>query len=164
MTKVVNKSRVTQSSTTITDDGYNDAKSLELRVQPQQQEIPVNVAPTMTVQQLNEVVAEAGDMPKLTPKQIKKQEEAHKRHMNSMITRAQAQQMVDEATAQYRENLQILFLQVQSVFEMLTDKDITTPEEMEKYTQVVVEGIYGKPPVEEEVSEDARDNGSDNNN
>lgn len=104
---------------------------------------------TINVGDLNAKIAEAGDVKQPTAKQIEKAKKDQERHWNTMISRKEASQMVENAINETRQHVQLLYVQVQSMFEALTDKGHVTVDEMEEYSKKVFDKIFGQPPVQE---------------
>jgi len=84
-----------------------------------------------------------------TKKQQEKEQKQLQAYWNSMITRRQAYQMVQEAVAsmgQMSQQLQLLMIQNRTLLEMLSEKGIATEEEINEHSKKVMESIFGPMP------------------
>ena len=106
--------------------------------------------PRIAVQDVNEAVKEAGDIPKLTEKQRKKLEQREKQYWDSMITRREAYEMVESAVKIASQQNKLLLLQVQTLTKFLVEKRLTTMDELNELSKSVADELYGKPPELEE--------------
>jgi hypothetical protein len=113
--------------------------------------------PKVTVEAVNEVVKEAGDMPKLTEKQRKKLEQRQKQYWNSMITRAEAFDMVENAVRVSTQQNKLLSVQVKALTKFIIDKGLGTEEELNEIAKQVMDELYGPPP---ELKTEQKDVGS----
>lgn len=102
--------------------------------------------PRIAVQDVNEAVKEAGDIPKLTEKQRKKLEQREKQYWDSMITRREAYEMVESAVKIASQQNKLLLLQVQTLTKFLVEKGLTTMDELNELSKSVADELYGKPP------------------
>jgi len=114
--------------------------------------------PKVTVEAVNEVVKEAGDMPKLTEKQRKKLEQRQKQYWNSMITRAEAFDMVENAVRVSTQQNKLLSVQVKALTKFIIDKGLGTEEELNEIAKQVMDELYGPPP---ELKTEQKDVGSE---
>lgn len=110
--------------------------------------------PQMTVEQLNEKVAEAGNMKK-TKKQLEKEERDAKRYWNSMITRREAYEEIQQAIEPLSQQMQLLFVQNRTLIELIEKKGIATVDEINEFSKTVLESIFGTPPTDEKEKEEA---------
>jgi len=84
-----------------------------------------------------------------------KEEQREKQHMNSMITRGeayQALQKIYDALMEDRKRIEISFIQVQTLIEVLVEKELTTNEDLDKRSIPYVEKMYGNAKSTGEVS------------
>jgi hypothetical protein len=108
----------------------------------------------VTVAQVNETVQEAGDMPKLTAKQVEKLEAKKQREWNKMISRKEAYEMLEKAFVDSDQRMQMLFIQNRTLTELIINKGIATEEEINELSKTVIESIFGTPPVDEKEKEE----------
>jgi len=91
--------------------------------------------------------------PVLTPAQQKKKEEQAKKYWNTMITRAEAYGMVQQAVQQnvqqavnsYEDRIRMFYVTIRSLTEIMIEKNMITPEEMDTKGKAILEEIFGKP-------------------
>jgi hypothetical protein len=107
---------------------------------------------TVTVEQVNEVVKEAGGIdnpnPPLSKKQQEKQEKEAKRYWSTMISRKEAYEMVQTALQETDQRMQMLFVQNRTLIELIEKKGIATLDEINELSKSVIESIFGTPPVD----------------
>jgi hypothetical protein len=113
--------------------------------------------PKVTVEAVNEVVKEAGDMPKLTEKQRKKLEQREKQYWKSMITRAEAYEMVESAVRVATQQNKLLLVQVRTLTEFILEKGLGTKEELNQISKRIMDEMYGPPP---ELKTEQKEEGS----
>ena len=113
---------------------------------------------TVSIEQVNEVVKEAGDMPKLTAKQQEKLKAKTEKAWNTMITRREAYEMMQKAIAPTEERMQMLFIQNRTLLELIVNKGIATEEDINELSKTVIESIFGTPPTDEKEKEEENGN------
>lgn len=113
--------------------------------------------PQVSVQEVNEAVSEAGNVP-LSKKQQEKQEKQAKAYWNTMISRKEAYEMVQAAVEPLSQQMQLLFVQNRTLLELLDKKGIATEQEINDASREVLISIFGEPPTDEKEKEEATDN------
>jgi hypothetical protein len=105
-------------------------------------------------------VEEQQEEPKLTKKQQEKREREQKQYWNSMITRKEAYEMVGQAIMREQEKLQMIYVQVRTMADLLIEKSIVTEEELNDRSKKVIEELFDANPTARDDYEKEKEEGS----
>ena len=86
-------------------------------------------------------------------KQAKKQEQQANKYWNTMISRKEAYEMVNQVTGELNQRLQILMVQNRTLLEILNKKGVATEEEINELSKEIIIDIFGEPTKEGEENE-----------
>src|SRR5690606_554319 len=90
-----------------------------------------------------------------TVRQREKEEQKAKEYWNTMISRREAYEMVQETYANLAQQFQLLMVQNTTLLEILAEKGVATAEEINEHSKVVIESMFG--PVPTEPTEESTD-------
>lgn len=103
---------------------------------------------------VNEAVAEAGNIPVKTQKQIDKEKKAEANYWKSMITREEARTLVIEAMGQMDEKFRMLYVTTSTLMNFVLQKGLATKEELDAISRPLVQAMYGLPDAPEPKEEE----------
>lgn len=81
-------------------------------------------------------------------KERAKEEAKAKEYWNTMITRREAYEMVQETYANLAQQFQLLMVQNTTLLEIMSIKGVATAEEINEHSKQVIESMFGPIPTE----------------
>lgn len=96
----------------------------------------------------NPTPEQVAELRKATKAREKEEAEA-KKYWNTMITRKEAYQMVQETYGNLIQQQQLLMVQNTTLLEILAQKGVATAEEINEHSKKVIESMFGPVPTKE---------------
>lgn len=109
-----------------------------------------------------EQVEQTEENAKLTKKQQEKQEKESKKYWGTMISRKEAYEMVGQAIMREQEKLQMIYVQVRTMADLIIEKGIVTEAELNDRSKAVIEELFDANPTarDDYEKEKEKDEGS----
>jgi hypothetical protein len=104
---------------------------------------------------------EQQEEPKLTKKQQEKREKEQKQYWNSMITRAEAYEMMGQAVMREQEKLQMIYVQIRTMADVLIEKGIISEEELNERSKEVIAELFDANPTARDDYEKEKEEGDE---
>jgi phage terminase large subunit GpA-like protein len=99
--------------------------------------------------------------PKLTKRQQEKQEKEAKQYWNTMISRKEAYEMVGQAVMREQEKLQMIYVQIRTMADVLIEKGVLTEDELNERSKIVIEELFGANPTARDDYEKEKEEGKE---